>query len=270
VVLPESTQEGGGVVVVFDDITNLIQAQRDAAWGEVARRLAHEIKNPLTPIQLSAERLRHKYLPMMSGDDADVLNRATNTIVQQVESMKMMVKEFSEYARSPKLVLAPVVINDLVNDVLELYRAEGGRLQVRALMDPALTTIEADAGRLRQLLHNLIKNAIEAMTSQAEPRLEVRTLLQRTPELQAAELIIEDNGSGVPPEMIDKLFEPYVSTKPKGSGLGLAIVKKIVEEHNGVIWVEQGVENGARFIIRLPLQQTPRMDDADARPRVIE
>lgn len=270
VVLPETTQESGGVVVVFDDITNLIQAQRDAAWGEVARRLAHEIKNPLTPIQLSAERLRHKYLPMMSGDDADVLNRATNTIVQQVESMKMMVKEFSEYARSPKLILAPVAINDLVNDVLELYRIEGSGLQVRAVMDPALVMIEADAGRLRQLLHNLIKNAIEAMAGQSRQRLEVHTILQRTPELQAVELIIEDNGPGVPPEMIDKLFEPYVSTKPKGSGLGLAIVKKIVEEHNGVIWVEQGANGGARFVIRLPLQQVPRMDDGEAKQRAVQ
>ncbi len=251
--LPREDEQEGGYVLVFDDITDLIQAQRDAAWGEVARRLAHEIKNPLTPIQLSAERIRHKYLPMMDYDDAHVLNRATHTIIQQVEAMKKMVQAFSDYARSPKLEIRPHNLNELVGEVVELYQNEGEQLDIRTDLDTRLTEIEVDADRIRQLLHNLIKNAIEADSEAETIRVEVATRLHETDELQAAELSVRDFGPGISEQIIDTLFEPYVSAKPKGTGLGLAVVKKIVEEHNGLIWVENIEGGGARFVIRMPL-----------------
>jgi len=243
-----------GHVIVFDDITALVQAQRDAAWGEVARRLAHEIKNPLTPIQLSAERLRHKYLKSMEGQDAELLDRATRTIVHQVEVMKEMVKAFSEYARTPKLSLQSLDLNRLVDDVLELYRAEFGPLHVSAQLARDLPAVEADPGRMRQLLHNLIKNAQEALHDRAGQELWVRTASVREGAFCGVELTVEDNGPGIPEELKGKLFEPYVTTKPKGSGLGLAIVKKIVEEHGGSILAQNRPEGGARIIVRLPLR----------------
>jgi len=253
VVLPADEGESAGEVIVFEDVTNLIQAQRDAAWGEVARRLAHEIKNPLTPIQLSAERLRHKYLPHMSEEEGAVLARATHTIVQQVEAMKKMVQAFSDYARSPKLDVVPVDFNSVVQEVAELYQDNSGNVTLEVELDPQIHRVDADPGRLRQLLHNLIKNALEALTGCPSPKLVLSNRLYVTDELQALELVVQDNGPGIPDELLDHLFEPYVSAKPKGSGLGLAIVKKIVEEHNGVVWVENSEHGGARFIVRMPL-----------------
>ncbi len=241
-----------GMVVVFDDVTALIRAQRDAAWGEVARRLAHEIKNPLTPIQLSAERLRHKYLAEMNEEDARLLDRSTNTIIQQVDTMKEMVKAFSDYARTPKLNLKPHDLLELTQQVIELYRFGNRDLVIETDFDPTLELVDMDSGRMRQLLHNLIKNAIEAIPEQTKPRIKISAHLASNSNLHAVELFVEDNGDGIPSAMIDQLFEPYVSAKPKGSGLGLAIVKKIVEEHNGVIWVDNVDKGGARFSIRLP------------------
>jgi len=249
----EGEDGGGGEVVVFEDVTSLIQAQRDAAWGEVARRLAHEIKNPLTPIQLSAERLRHKYLPNMTEEEGAVLGRATHTIVQQVEAMKKMVQAFSDYARSPKLEVVAVDFNALIDEVAELYVGNSVNVEIKTQLDSDLDSIDADAGRLRQLLHNLIKNGIEACNGSQAPCLTIQTRLFVTEELKAVELNVYDNGPGIPSELLEHLFEPYVSAKPKGSGLGLAIVKKIVEEHHGVVWVENEDDGGARFIIRMPL-----------------
>ena len=256
--LPAPRPEDAGYVVVFDDITALIQAQRDAAWGEVARRLAHEIKNPLTPIQLSAERLRHRYLNTMAAEERSLMDRCTHTIVQQVEAMKKMVKAFSDYARPPKLEIAPLKFNDVVMEVVELYRHGRSPLVVNAHLDPRIGLVDADSGRLRQLLHNLIKNAVEAMADEDRPKVTVITRLQVTDELHALELSVCDNGPGIPEDMLGRLFEPYVSAKPKGSGLGLAIVKKIVEEHHGVIWVENVVTGGAKFALRLPLRAGSR------------
>lgn len=263
--LPEGDALEGGDVVVFDDITALIQAQRDAAWGEVARRLAHEIKNPLTPIQLSAERLRHKYLATMSAEEGDLLNRATHTIVQQVEAMKKMVQAFSDYARSPKLEIVSFDLNQLVADVLELYRGETTALVIETHLDDRLSYLDADTGRIRQLLHNLIKNAVEAVSDDESPRIAVETHLHITEELKAVELSVRDHGLGISGDIIDTLFEPYVSSKPRGSGLGLAVVKKIVEEHNGVIWVENMADGGARFVLRLPLALQKGVDATDER-----
>ncbi|HEX7012318.1 MAG TPA: ATP-binding protein [Steroidobacteraceae bacterium] len=248
----------GGFVIVFDDITALVQAQRDAAWGEVARRLAHEIKNPLTPIQLSAERLRRKLLGSMSEAQAQMLERATHTIVTQVEAMKEMVNAFSEYARAPQMNVSRFDLNQLISEVAELYRAQGRQGRLELNLDPELTEIEADRGRMRQIVHNLLANAIEALEGSPAPAIRVDTRLLDRPGGVHAEIVVEDNGPGFKPEVIGQVFDPYVTTKPKGTGLGLAIVKKIVEEHGGKIEAENVRTGGARVRIELPLAATAR------------
>jgi len=229
----------------------LVQVQRDAAWGEVARRLAHEIKNPLTPIQLSAERLRHKYLKTMPPEDAEVLDKSTHTIVQQVEVMKEMVQAFSEYARTPKLELRPLSLNLLIDEVLDLYRNNRFGVTVETVLQADLPLVSVDVGRMRQLLHNLIKNALEAMV-EGEKRIEISTQALNERGVSMVELRVSDRGPGIPAAILENIFEPYVTAKPKGSGLGLAIVKKIVEEHSGVIWAEN-LEQGACIAIHLPV-----------------
>ncbi len=256
----------GEHVIVFDDVTALIQAQRDAAWGEVARRLAHEIKNPLTPIQLSAERLRHKYLKQMSPEDAEVLDRSTHTIVQQVESMQEMVKAFSDYARPPKLQLTQVALGRLVKEVLDLYQGDE-RLRITLDSKGEMPTIEADMGRLRQLLHNLVKNAIEANSDNAPVTLRLLVHCAEKDSCRFVELRFEDNGPGFSEESLDQLFEPYVTSKPKGTGLGLAVVKKIVEEHGGIIWAENHPKGGAVITVRLPVQAKHREPQHSDRSR---
>ena len=251
----------GGYVIVFDDITALLQAQRDAAWGEVARRLAHEIKNPLTPIQLSAERMRHKLLSSLNEAQAQVLDRATHTIVQQVEAMKEMVNAFSEYARAPEMDVSKFDPNQLITEIVELYRSQGSKRQLLLKLDPALTEIQADRGRLRQIIHNLLANALEALEATPDATISVETrLLDRdgTHMVSAAEIIVEDNGPGFRPDVIGQIFDPYVTTKSKGTGLGLAIVKKIVEEHGGSIEADNVRAGGARVRIQLPLVATLR------------
>lgn len=227
----------GGFVMVFEDVTTLLQAQRDAAWSEVARRLAHEIKNPLTPIQLSAERLRRRLLGTLEEESGQILDRSTRTIINQVEAMKLMVNEFAEYARSPQMKLTALNLDDLVGEVIDLYK--GGEIPVlhQAFREPLW--VRADVGRIRQVLHNLIRNAQQALTEHGcqsgEPRVTVTTSLHQEGGLALVELNVIDNGAGFPETMIDRLFEPYATTRPKGSGLGLAIVKKIIEEHGGVV-----------------------------------
>ena len=248
-------QPGGqpdGYVLVFDDITALIKAQRDAAWGEVARRLAHEIKNPLTPIQLSAERLRRKYLKRMAPEDAQVLERATATIVQQVEAMKKMVNAFSDYARPPKLRPEPLALNDLVQEVVDLYRSAGMRPRLEVELARTDVLIEADPVRLRQVIHNLIKNAQEALAETDGALIRIATREVDEGGCRFVELRVEDNGPGFDDEVLAHLFEPYVTTKVKGTGLGLAIVRKIVEEHAGQVWAENREEGGGRIVLRLP------------------
>lgn len=242
----------GEHVIVFDDVTALIQAQRDAAWGEVARRLAHEIKNPLTPIQLSAERLRHKYLNSMPSEDAEVLDRSTHTIVQQVESMKEMVKAFSDYARPPKLQLEHVDIGHLLNEVLDLYQGDS-RIAIHLHTSHALPHIDADVGRLRQLLHNLVKNTLEAGETAQPLSLDVTIHCAEKDRCRFVEMRFEDNGPGFPDALLGQLFEPYITSKPKGTGLGLAVVKKIVEEHGGILWAENREAGGACITLRLPV-----------------
>ncbi|CAK0778226.1 two-component system, NtrC family, nitrogen regulation sensor histidine kinase NtrY [Gammaproteobacteria bacterium] len=256
-VLTELVGMERGQVVVLDDITTLLQAQRAMAWSEVARRLAHEIKNPLTPIQLSAERLRHKYLKRMSPEDAEILNRLTHTIIQQVEVMKEMVNAFSEYARTPKMDARPLLLNTIINEVMDLYRGhEGPTFELD--LDPDLPLVEVDLGRLRQLLHNLIKNALEAAAGTEHPGITLRTRRINEENCRCVELRVEDSGPGIPEHIMERLFEPYVTTKVRGTGLGLAIVKRIIEEHGGWIWAENPVGGGAVIVVRLPAQDDGR------------
>jgi nitrogen fixation/metabolism regulation signal transduction histidine kinase len=255
--LPDE-RELGGVVIVFDDITALLSAQRDAAWGEVARRLAHEIKNPLTPIQLSAERLRRKLLGGMNAEDAQLLERATHTIVQQVDAMKQMVNAFSEYARAPDMKLQHFNLNQLVTEVAELYRLQDPSAEIRLELDPTLPEIEADRGRVRQILANLITNGIEALAGVKGGCVEISTLQQRAEGAATAVICVRDNGPGFRKEILGRLFDPYVSGKPRGTGLGLAIVKRIVEEHGGRVEAENRPEGGARILVFLPVSDQDR------------
>jgi len=252
-ILPSDEPDKAGYVVVFDDVTNLVRAQREAAWGEVARRLAHEIKNPLTPIQLSAERLRRKYLSRMNPEDAEVLDRSTHTIVEQVESMKEMVKAFSEYARVPKLQLQTLNFKNLINEVLDLYRDDESDVKIEMNINEDVPDVEADAGRIRQLLHNLIKNAIESTRDTEKAHIIVSVGVVRNVEQELVELRVVDNGPGIPEKLMDNIFEPYTTTKSKGGGLGLAVVKRIVEEHSGIVFAENRYEGGACIVVRLPI-----------------
>ena len=242
---------GEGHVVVFDDATEFIHAQRNAAWSEVARRLAHEIKNPLTPIQLSAERLRHKYLHKFQAADAEQMDRLTRTIVQQVESMKEMVNAFSDYAHMPAMRSAPVDLNALILDVLELYRTASPAVRFETRLGPSLAPVHGDPNRLRQVLHNLVKNAVEACGDGDEPW--VRTETRAVAAATMVELSVRDSGAGFDDDTIDRIFEPYTTSKPRGTGLGLAIAKKIVEEHGGTIAAGNAPEGGARLAVRLPV-----------------
>jgi nitrogen fixation/metabolism regulation signal transduction histidine kinase len=256
-----------GFVIVFDDITTLLAAQRDAAWGEVARRLAHEIKNPLTPIQLSAERLRRRLRAGMSEQDAEILERGTRTIVQQVETMQQMVNAFSEYARAPEMQITRFSLNQLVNEVADLYRSQAPRTRIRLDLDARLEGIEADRGRVRQILNNLVTNALEALEGIAQPALEIATRLDSTEESEYASVTVCDNGPGFQRELLGRVFDPYVTSKPKGTGLGLAIVKKIVEEHGGRIDADNRPEGGARVRVVLPVMDSTRSAGGGARER---
>ena len=236
-----------GMVLVFDDITRLLQAQRLAAWAEVAQRLAHEIKNPLTPIQLSAERLQRRLAEKLGEQEAEILQRSTQTIVNQVAALKGMVDAFSQYARSPEADLQPLDLNQLVRDVVALYESSRPALQLDLTAN--LPHIAGDAAKLRQVIHNLLQNAEQAVADVAVPRILLRTDVAR----DGVRLIIQDNGPGFPEALLGRVFEPYVTTKTKGTGLGLAIVKKIVEEHSGSIAVTNLPSTGASVAVTLPM-----------------
>ena len=247
----------GGYVAVFDDATTMVQAQRDAAWGEVARRLAHEIKNPLTPIQLSAERMAHKLINKLDPTDAEMLKRSTKTIVNQVDAMKKMVNEFSEYARSPAPQLERLDLNMLIQEVVSLYDLSGAKtpqIKIKLSLSNHACIIRGDSTMLRQVLHNLLQNAQDALGTQVEPVIIVSTETINDKLI----LLIKDNGSGFPIEIMPHAFEPYMTSKTQGTGLGLAIVKKIIEEHKATIRIEN-VSNsdaetvGAMITITFPL-----------------
>jgi PAS domain S-box-containing protein len=258
--LPNEAGGAPGVVLVFDDITTLLQAQRDAAWGEVARRLAHEIKNPLTPIQLSAERMRRKFLGSMNEQDAQILERATHTIVAQVDAMKQMVNAFSEYARAPDMHFSRFDLNQLITEVVDLYRVQDSSAEMKLLLSPLLPLISADRMRIRQILNNLVTNSLEALEGKVGARIEIETQVADEGQRQGASvaIVVTDNGPGFQRDLIGTVFDPYVTSKPKGTGLGLAIVKKIVEEHGGRIEADNQRSGGARVRILLPLADGAR------------
>ncbi|WMW80686.1 ATP-binding protein [Undibacterium cyanobacteriorum] len=260
---------GIGYVIVFDDITNIISAQRSIAWGEVARRLAHEIKNPLTPIQLSAERLQMKLFDKLNESDAQFLNKSTTTIVNQVSSMKRMVDDFRDYAKIPQAVLSRINLSALIDDVLHLYLSGDGRDIIHLKLAPHLPTIMGDATQLRQVIHNLLQNAQDAVLENPKsdqiPRIDVVTEIVHyvsadKSERVAIRLSVIDNGPGFSTKILARAFEPYATSKPKGTGLGLAMVKKIVDEHGGKIDIQNRTDtNGAKVSILL-LKLAPELN----------
>jgi nitrogen fixation/metabolism regulation signal transduction histidine kinase len=237
-----------GLVLVFDEVTQLLQAQRQAAWGEVARRLAHEIRNPLTPIQLSAERMRRKLMRGLAASEAELLDRSTQTIVQQVEAMKQMVAAFSEYAKAPEMHVTEFDLGALIRQVSDLYHAQDSRVAFGLSLDPRASQLEADPGRIRQLLNNLLTNSLEALDGQPNPVIMIET--KRVGDQVA--LTVVDNGPGFQGGLLEQAFDPYVTSKPKGTGLGLAIVRRIVEEHGGQVEVDNAPQGGARVRITMP------------------
>ena len=256
--LPVGT--GLGHVVVFDDISDLISGQRSTAWAEVARRLAHEIKNPLTPIQLSAERLMMKLQTKLSGDDAALLERGTNTIVNQVVAMQQMVDNFRDYAKTPPPVLKPLELNHLITEILDLYGGLRSKEQLITHLEKDLPRVMGDATQLRQVVHNLLQNAQDAtseLNGERAPQIDVRTESIRYSDADGAtriavSLSITDNGPGFDSKVMARAFEPYVTSKPRGTGLGLPVVKKIVEEHGGRIELQNRKDGlGARVSILL-------------------
>jgi nitrogen fixation/metabolism regulation signal transduction histidine kinase len=252
--LPGTHDMQYGYVIVIDNITDLIQGQRNAALSEIAQRLAHEIKNPLTPIQLATERLRHKYLQGMQQNDTDTFDRLTNTIIQQVETMKDMVNSFSDFSRTPEINLQPADLNVLINEVLDLYANLNRDAEIATDLDPNLPAAFVDKGRMRQVFNNLLRNAFDACDKCTVFRLEVSSRCITENLQQFIEIRIKDSGTGVDEGIMDSMFDPYTTTKTKGTGLGLAIVKKIVEEHKGRVWLENNSSGiGACAVVRLPV-----------------
>jgi nitrogen fixation/metabolism regulation signal transduction histidine kinase len=247
-------------LLVFDDISEIVSAQRSQAWGEVARRLAHEIKNPLTPIQLSAERLERKLDGKLDEADQTVLSKSVKTIVEQVAAMKRLVNEFRDYARLPSAELKPLDLNQLILDVMALYAPEPServtRAQVFTDLDPTLPLIEGDAQQLRQVVHNLLQNAQDA----SDPQTHVMLVTRWSPARKRVKLTVLDEGTGFAANILQRAFEPYVTTKTKGTGLGLAVVKKIADEHGARLdianRVEEGVVKGAQVSLSFSVEKT--------------
>jgi len=260
-------ESGGAYIVVFDDISDVIAAQRSIAWGEVARRLAHEIKNPLTPIQLSAERLQMKLEGKLAPSDVELLNRGTSTIVKQVAAMKRMVDDFRDYARTPPALLEPLNLNNLVEEILQLYM--GGKDDIiHPVLAPDLPLVMGDATQLRQVIHNLLQNAQDALVEHQhqqhvlQPRIDVSTEAIHYQSADgfvrtAVRLAIVDNGPGFAPQILARAFEPYVTSKARGTGLGLPMVKKIIDEHGGKIDIQNHVEGSGASVLILLLKLAP-------------
>ena len=238
---------GATRLLVFDDISEIVSAQRAQAWGEVARRLAHEIKNPLTPIQLSAERLELKLDGKLAPPEQAVLTKSVKTIVDQVDAMKRLVNEFRDYARLPAADLKPVDLNALISDVLHLYGAENAAVPVDAELDPRCPAIRGDIQQLRQVIHNLLQNAqdaTESATAAGEARSPVLIRTRLADSGQRVRLTVQDSGPGFAEPILKRAFEPYVTTKPKGTGLGLAVVKKIADDHGARVELSNRLVEG--------------------------
>lgn len=233
---------GNECLLVFDDVSEMVSAQRAQAWGEVARRLAHEIKNPLTPIQLSAERLEMKLTGKVAEPEQMLLTKSVKTIVDQVDAMKRLVNEFRDYARLPAAELKPVDLNALVNDVIQLYASDNAVVPVQAELEAGCPEIKADSQQIRQVIHNLLQNAQDAQEGLPAGRTALVTLkTEYSPSSRRVRLTVRDNGSGFPEHILKRAFEPYVTTKVKGTGLGLAVVKKIADEHGARIDISNRV-----------------------------
>jgi len=243
----------GGTVIIFDDVTMLNQAQREAAWAEVARRLAHEVKNPLTPIRLSAERLRMKLMSKLDDKDGDMLERATRTIVTQVEALRTLVDAFGDYAQVPQLERSPLALDELIKDVVALYQHEDQRVQFQLKLVTGPSGLMADSVQIRQLLHNLIVNSSEAVSASEKALVNIRTRLITQAGKRWLEMEVSDRGPGYPEAVLEKPFEPYVTFKTNGSGLGLAICRKIVAEHDGRISIYNPTAGGACTTVILPM-----------------
>jgi nitrogen fixation/metabolism regulation signal transduction histidine kinase len=231
-------------VLVIDDVSEVTQSQRHSAWGEVARRLAHEIKNPLTPIQLSAERIQHKFKDKLSKEDSNILERSTNTIVNQVNALKIMVNEFAEYARPPKIQKDKIRIDSLIEEVIDLYEIDK---IINIKKDKNIPNIYADQNKLRQVIINLLENSQDALKEINNPKIKIFV----KKKVNEVELVVEDNGSGIPDEIIGRIFEPYVTSKKTGTGLGLAVVHKIIDEHEGKIKIDRIKNSGTRVTIMI-------------------
>nr|WP_240451292.1 ATP-binding protein [Wenzhouxiangella sp. XN201] len=243
--------ETGGHVVVFDDVTVLDQAQREAAWAEVARRLAHEVKNPLTPIQLAAERLAWKLEPVLESEQRDLLMRSTSTIRAQVDALRRLVDNFGDYARPSRLKVERIDLRQVISEVIDLYATGDMPIQFELHADDEAGFVLADAGQIRQLLINLVRNAQEAQP-EGQPHIRLDLRLADLGGRRGVELLLYDDGPGFSDEVLARIFEPYVTTKPRGSGLGLAIVRRIVEDHGGRIRVANSAAGGAEVRIWLP------------------
>mgnify|MGYP006103270843 FL=1 len=241
-------------IVVFDEITALIQGQRDAAWSEVARRLAHEIKNPLTPIQLAAERLRSKYLSSLDTNNVETLDRMTNTIIQQVETMKDMVNDFSDYARPAEFKEEEIEIINLLQEGVDLFSNMNYGNKIEMDIKTNLPKIHGDEKKLRRVLNNVLANAVDANSIGDHNLLKISAKTVNIEDNEVIEIRVIDSGPGIDPLVENNLLEPYITTKEKGTGLGLAIVKKIIDEHSGTFWLENNKEeDGACAVIRLPV-----------------
>ena len=256
-----------GWVIVFDDISTVLEAQRAVAWGEVARRLAHEIKNPLTPIRLATERLEMKLADKLNEKDAALLHRTSRTIITQVDAMKQMVNDFRDYAKLPAAVLEPMDLNAFFRELEEFYTTAGTPLKVS--LEEGLPPVSGDAGQLRQVVHNIVSNAVDATAGLRQPEIRITTVGVRRPDgkIEAVRVVVEDNGPGFSANILSCAFEPYTTTKPTGTGLGLPMVKKIIEEHHGRISIGnrtdlRGAVLGARIVIVLPLSQAATSQDA--------
>lgn len=260
---PDELTPEQGQVIIFDDVTVLNQAQREAAWAEVARRLAHEVKNPLTPIRLAAERLRMKLAGKLDAADHEMLDRASNTIVTQVEALRTLVDAFGDYAREPVLERSTIRLDDLIREVVTLYQQGDAASSFTLQLCAGPAGLQADSGRLRQMLHNLIRNAMEASSpSAAEISISGRVVALESRDWMQLE--IHDRGPGFPAAILDRPFEPYVTHKAGGSGLGLAICRKIVAEHNGRIAISNPADGGALVTILLPLEKHAGTGDLPA------
>ncbi len=253
-ILMDSNNLVSKYIIVFDEITALVEGQRDAVWSEIARRLAHEIKNPLTPIQLATERLRNKYLSSSDSNNVEMLDRMTNTIIQQVETMKVMLNDFSDYARSSDSKKEEIEIEHLLQEGVDLFGNMNHGSKININIEKNLPKIHGDEKKLRRVLNNLLTNAVDANATGLDNSLKISAKVLNIEDNKIIEIRIMDSGPGIDPLVENNLLEPYVTTKEKGTGLGLAIVKKIIDEHSGTFWLENNrEENGACAVIRLPV-----------------